>query len=158
MAPICAAAEPALLLSVLWWSKPKVNPEKVWLPANSSMDELTVTPPSRTSRPVFLGCPAEAAALLGGREEEGETTADAGAEDRTAGGERDRRSFSSRWLHFSFSPPPSPLLRRRSRAASESEREVALLEEEGGREEEEEWGRESGNDRDTGMDEACAGG
>ena len=147
-----------MLLSVLWWSKPKENPEKVWLPANSSIDEQTVTPPSRTRRPAFLGCPAEATALLGGREDVGETTADAGADDRTGGGERDSRSLSSRRLHFSLSPPPSPLLLRRSRAASDREREVALLEDEGGREEDEEWGRESGNDRDTGMDEVGIGG
>lgn len=148
---------PALLCScVPWCSRPKEKPGKpLWLPANSSgMEELTLTPPSLTSRPIFLG--VALLLLLGGRPEEGDTTAEVGAEERTGGGERDRRSFSSRWLHFSFSPP-SPLLRRRSRA-SDSEREVALLEEDGGREEEEEWGRERGRERETGMEEVGVGG
>lgn len=93
------------------------------------MEELTQTAPSRTNRP-FLG------ALVGGRAAVWmEERAAAGV--RMGGGDRVSRSFSRRWLHFSFSPP-SPLLRRKSRVASDTDSEVALLEEEGGREEEEE--------------------
>ncbi|TNN45933.1 hypothetical protein EYF80_043882 [Liparis tanakae] len=147
-----APAEDAALLSA-WCSRPKEKPEKPWPPENSSVDELTLTPPSLTRRPAFLGGPAAAAALLGGSvaAEWGPVSVSVG------GGERDSLSFSRRRLHFSFSPP-SPLLRRRSLAASDRDREAALLEEEGGSEEEEECGSESGMDRDTGMEEVGVGG